>query len=190
LTIPISSTTLEEELTQLSPLFSPIGSYEQQPSSTTECSAFERLFSERSFSAARTVVKTPVKLKRGPRMHRVARDSRGTDTSDLELASPATERVLVDVSVQTDEDVEVENLRRRIKALERELRSLRGVLRRSEDRVRESKPKSFWKKVASTDRIVPTPEPVRLCLLKDISWNFSSLGQGSSETATTGTSVS
>ncbi|KAJ6577602.1 hypothetical protein B0H19DRAFT_564622 [Mycena capillaripes] len=179
LTIPISPTSLEEELSQLSPLFSPIGS--DQPQSCSESTTFERLFSERAFSVPRSAVEMPVKLKRGARMRR-ARDSRGTDTSDLAL--PATKRVLVDASVQTDEDMEGENMRRRIKALERELRSLRAIVRRSEDRVRESKPKSFWKKVAATDRIVPPPEPVRFGLLKDISWNFSSVGQGNSGVAT------
>ncbi|KAJ7845386.1 hypothetical protein B0H14DRAFT_3139079 [Mycena olivaceomarginata] len=44
---------------------------------------------------------------------------------------------------------------KRFKVLERELRSLRATVRRSEDRVRESKPKSFWKKLASADRLVP-----------------------------------
>ncbi|KAJ7629646.1 hypothetical protein DFH06DRAFT_1225028 [Mycena polygramma] len=182
LTIPVSPTSLEEELSQLSPLFSPVSSDKRRPASkSTECSTFGRLFSERSFSVPRTVVNpTPVKLRRGHRTHRVARHSRGTGTSDLD-PSPA---VLVDVSVQTEEDVEAEHLRRRVKMLERELRSLRA-LRRTEDRPRESKPKSFWKKVATTDRIVPPPEPLSFGLLKDVSWNFSSSGQTSSAVTTT-----
>ncbi|KAJ6492487.1 hypothetical protein C8R47DRAFT_1120853 [Mycena vitilis] len=184
LAIPVSPTSLEEELSQLSPLFLPVSSDNwRSASESTECSTFERLFSERSFSVPRTVVKpTPVKLRRGHRPHRVARHSRGTDTSDLE-PSPAS-NVLVDTAVQTEEDVEAEHLRRRVKMLERELRSLRA-LRRTEDRPRESKPKSFWKKVATTDRIVPPPQPLSLGLLKDVSRNLSTLGQTSSAGATT-----
>ncbi|KAJ7503323.1 hypothetical protein B0H11DRAFT_1985065 [Mycena galericulata] len=182
LSIPISPTSLGDELSQLSPLFSPFGSREKGPASDTpETSAVERLFSEYSFSVSRAPVKAPIKLKRGTQM-RVARHSRGTDTSDYEFTSRENKRNSVDVSVQTDEDAEVENLRRRIKALERELRSLRAVVRRSEERVRESKPRSFWKKLASTDRVVPPQEPLRFGLLKDISW--SAIGQESSNSGT------
>ncbi|KAJ6489075.1 hypothetical protein C8R45DRAFT_993575 [Mycena sanguinolenta] len=168
LAIPISGISLQEELFQLSPLFSP-------SSETSECSKFGRLFSDSS--VPRTQERLPIKLKRSshpPRGPRVARRSRGTDTSDL--TSPPTERILIDASIQTDEDREVENLRRRVKALERDLRSFRATIRRSEERVHESKPKSFWKKVASTDRVVPSPEPVNFSLLK--LRNRSSSGSG------------
>ncbi|KAJ7788234.1 hypothetical protein B0H14DRAFT_2628489 [Mycena olivaceomarginata] len=176
LAIPISPTSLEEELFQASPLFSPIERDARPPTGeTTGDSKFEHLFSESAFSASRVRrTELPVKLKRGARAQRVAR---GTDTFDL--SSPPSKRVLLDASIQTNEDVEVEYLRRRVKALERELRSLRATVRRSEDRVREAEPKSFWKKLASTDRLVPSPEPLRFGLLKDVSRNLSSIGQGS-----------
>ncbi|KAJ7239408.1 hypothetical protein B0H12DRAFT_1237599 [Mycena haematopus] len=157
LAIPVSRTSLQEELFQLSPLFSP-------SSEPSECSNFGPLFSESSFSAPRKQERPPIKLKRGAHMRCAARHSRGTDTSDL--GSRPTERILIDAFVQTDKDKEVENLRRRVKALEQDLRSFRETMRRSEDCVHDSKPKSFWKKVASTDRVVSSPEPVKLGLLK------------------------
>ncbi|KAJ7146756.1 hypothetical protein C8R44DRAFT_18265 [Mycena epipterygia] len=179
LSIPISPTSLEEELSQLSPLFSPIARNIRRTSSENiESPAFEQLFSERSFSAFRTPAKRPVKLKRRGRMQTVAHESRGIDTSDSGFTSRET-KVFVDASVQTDTNVEEENLQRRVKALERELRSLRAAVRRSDERGRESKPRSFWKKVATTDRVVPLPEPMRFGLL-----NFSSFGQESFSTNT------
>ncbi|KAJ7735616.1 hypothetical protein DFH07DRAFT_779909 [Mycena maculata] len=170
LSIPISPTSLEDELSELSPLFSPIASNDR---SAPNDSASSQVFPERFFPVPRASLKTPVKSKRGARMP-VARHSRGTETK----------RNLADASAQTDEDVEVESLCRRVKALERELRTLRAVARRSEERVQESKPRSFWEKVASTDRVVPPREPVKFGLLKDISWNFSSVGQDNCGTAT------
>ncbi|KAJ6524232.1 hypothetical protein DFH09DRAFT_1189670 [Mycena vulgaris] len=185
LSIPIAPTSLGEELSHLSPLFSPIGGDDGQSSSETPGRfAVERPFSERSFSVSRTPKTPAVKLKRRTRMQHVAHHSCGTDTSDADFASGEIKRVFVDASVQTDEDVEEESLRRRVKALERELRSLRAALRRAEDRARESKPRSFWKKVALTDRAVPPPEPVGFGFLKDVSWSFSSLGQENSRTST------
>ncbi|KAJ7692117.1 hypothetical protein B0H17DRAFT_1284640 [Mycena rosella] len=183
--IPISPTSFGEELSQLSPLFSPIAGQERASQTTPESSAVERLFSERSFSVSRTLT-TPIKLKRGTRrMQNIARHSRGTDTSDAEFVAGESKRVFVDACVQTDQDVEEDGLRRRIKALERELRSLRAAVRRSEERVRETKPRSFWKKVASPDpdRVVPPPEPVGFGFLKDMSWSFSSQGENSGTTS-------
>ncbi|KAJ7149828.1 hypothetical protein C8R43DRAFT_1236399 [Mycena crocata] len=179
LSIPISPTSLGEELSQLSPLFSPLRNNES--SAATECSPSGPLFSERCFSVSRTPAKTPVKLRRG--MRHPVYHSRGTETADSGFNSCEAKRVLVDVAAQTNDDAEVDNLRRRVKTLERELRSLRAMVRRPEDHVRESKPRSFWKKMAATDRVVPSPEPLSFGLLKDFSWNSSTLGQESSTTS-------
>ncbi|KAK6975067.1 hypothetical protein R3P38DRAFT_3127999 [Favolaschia claudopus] len=97
LTIPISPSSLEEELTQVS------RATETPASEVTEfsqSSQLDRLLSSQS-SFAEDNSKPVIKLRRG------ARQSRGTDTVDLRL------RVLVDAGVH--------NLRRRVKALEREL---------------------------------------------------------------------
>lgn len=185
LSIPVSLTSLEDELTQLSPLFSPTTGYRGRTlTDPPESSAFEQLFSESSFSVSRTF-NTPVRLKRGTRMHHVARNSRGTDTSEDGIHSNNSIRVLVDASIQTDTDIEEDHLLRRTKALERELRALRARVRRSDERPHDSKPTSFWRKVASTDRDVRSPEPVNFGFLKDMVWNFSNVGQDSSGTSNT-----
>ncbi|KAK7055902.1 hypothetical protein R3P38DRAFT_2849500 [Favolaschia claudopus] len=185
LTIPISPSSLEEELTQVSSLFSPISRATETPASeVTECSQssqFDRLLlnSQSSFAEDKPVIK----LRRGARVQRPSapcQQSRGTDTADLAIEFEApVERVLVDAGMQTEDDMEAHNLRRRIKALERELRSLRANMRRAEDHVREeTKPKSFWRQVATTDRVVPAPAPVKLNSLKTLSRKLSSPQQG------------
>ncbi|KAJ7190748.1 hypothetical protein GGX14DRAFT_482500 [Mycena pura] len=193
LTIPVSPTSLGEELYKLSPLFSPISdsttrrpltSGESAPASpfTQLFTSEERLYPEAAFSLRRTASKALVKLKRGTKMSQVSRRSQGTDTSDLESVVPARE--LVDAAVQTEEDAEAESMRRRVKAMERELRSLRAISRRSqrEERASQAKPRgprALWDKVASsasTDRLVSPTEPFKF------TWNLSKDGQGSSQT--------
>ncbi|KAJ6615864.1 hypothetical protein B0H10DRAFT_2039322 [Mycena sp. CBHHK59/15] len=145
LAIPISPTSLTEELSQLSPLFSPTDR-------ETRSSAFERQFSKPHTPITMTPGDSPVKLRYGTRKRRAVRQSKGTSTSDLDLHEESlrpAQRVSIDASVQTDCDVEEEQLRRRLKFLERELRSLRAAARRPEER---AQPKSVWGRMLTTDR--------------------------------------
>ncbi|CAK5268891.1 unnamed protein product [Mycena citricolor] len=135
LDIPISPTTLEEDLSEMSPLFSPIDL--QSPGSSPRPYFRDRLFSESSF---RTQVKAPVVLKRRVK----------------ETPRPVYKEMGVQAGVGSAVlEGENEILRARIEALERQVTALKSRLGRVTS---PPQPKFLQlKQLAATDRVVPPP---------------------------------